>query len=73
MKTFKILLILFLLVGCLKKTETLYNYKGYIVYGMEKYNNTGNCYIDIKKDTIILNIKIHKYDWNKLYIGDTIK
>jgi len=56
---------------CVPEKEAVVNYKGSIVYGMKKYSN-GNCYIDLRKDSILINIRVHAYDYGRLQVGDTI-
>ena len=74
-KVSKYFFYMLLVVGfyrCVPNKESIVNYKGSIVYGMKKYVS-GDCYIDLRKDSLLLNIRVHNYEYKLLQVGDTIK
>ena len=71
-KCFFYMLLVVVFYSCVPNKEAVVNYKGCIVYEMKKYSN-GNCYIDLRKDSLLLNIRVHNYEYNLLQVGDTIK
>ena len=77
MKTFKILLIFLLLVGCTKndyKTEPIEKYKnkGIVVIGTIN-SSIYDDLVRVKTKDSVFYIRLTSYDRKKLKVGDTIK
>ena len=78
MKTFKILLVLILLIGCTKnnyKTEPIEKYrnKGILIIKIKNPNFMYDDLVRVKTKDSIFYIKLTYYDRSQLKVGDTIK